>query len=358
MSECGTPGCFGIDDLDVVVARAASAFELLASSRIFITGGTGFIGRWLVAALLHARREMRRPFDIVVLSRDPEAFLRRHPSFVGRDGLAFAAGDIRTFVFPDGAFDYVLHAATETSAEADTRPAQLADSIILGALRVLRFCDAKRPRRLLYLSSGAVYGSLPVDLTRVDEEFRCAPDQLASQSVYGESKRAAEMLCAIAARDGGLETVVARIFAAVGPGLPLDGHFAIGNFIRDALHGRDIHVASDGTALRSYIYSADLTAWLLTLLTKGRSGLAYNVGSDRAISIGDLAARVRDVLRASVAVNISGKAGAGAVRSRYVPDVSRARAELGLDVWTPLEVAIQRTAAFSGTTNQPWRMRA
>lgn len=358
MSEDGTPGGFASDDLDLVGARAASALDLLGSSRVFITGGTGFIGRWLVASLLHARRKVGRSFDIVVLSRDPAAFQRKHSSFAGREGLAFVAGDIKSFSFPDGGFDYVIHAAADTSVEADSRSSELADSIIVGARRVLEFCAVKRVRRLLCLSSGAVYGSLPADLPPVSEEFRGAPDQLAPHAVYGESKRVAEMLCAIATRDGGLEAVIARVFAAVGPGLPLDAHFAIGNFIRDAIDGRDIHVSSDGMALRSYIHAADLTAWLLTLLTQGRSGSAYNVGSDEALSIGDLATRVRDALGARVAVNIAGKVAAGAVRSRYVPDISRARAELGLDIWTPLDVAIQRTAAHARTSAQRQRAHA
>jgi dTDP-glucose 4,6-dehydratase len=354
MSEHQSHGGFARDDLELARIHGLSAFKALASARIFITGGTGFIGRWLIAALLHARETAAQGLEIVVLSRDPEAFLRRNPTFGASDGLRFCAGDIQSFAFPDGVFDHVIHAATETSAEADARPLQLADSIILGTRRVVEFCAVKRPRRLLYLSSGAVYGRLPHDLARVGETFSGGPDQLDKYAAYGESKRAAEMLCAIAMRDGGADAIIARVFAAVGPGLPLDAHFAIGNFIRDAMLGRDIRVASDGSATRSYIYAADLAAWLIVLLVSGRGGSAYNVGSDEEVSIRDLAMRVRDALRAKVSVEIAGKPTPGAVRSRYVPDISRARSELGLDGWTPLDVAIQRTAAYADR----WETRA
>ena len=138
--------------------------------------------------------------------------------------------------------------------------------------------------------------------------------------------------------------MIARPFAVVGPGLPLDAHFAIGNFIADAVAGREIVVGGDGRPLRSYLYAGDLAVWLVTLLVRGRSGRAYNVGSDRAIGIGELARLVRSVVPGSGKVSINGTPDPKAVRSRYVPSVDRARTELGLAAWTSLEDAIHRTA--------------
>ena len=150
---------------------------------------------------------------------------------------------------------------------------------------MLEFAAMAGVRRLLYVSSGAVYGAQPADLAKIPETYSGACDPLDPRTAYGQAKRLAEHLCGVSAANSALETVIARAFAFVGPGLPLDGHFAIGNFIADALAGREIKVKGDGTAMRSYLYAADLAAWLVKLLAQGESGAAYNVGSDAAFPL-------------------------------------------------------------------------
>ena len=143
----------------------------------------------------------------------------------------------------------------------------------------------------------------------------------------------------------GLETVVARCFAFVGPDLPLNVHFAIGNFIRDALTADAITVSGDGTPLRTYLDQSDLAHWLFTLLEHGRPGQAYNVGSDEVISIAALAHLVRDILAPDKPVHILGQPNPGAARNRYVPDISKVSHQLGLGVTVSLAEAIRRTGA-------------
>ena len=138
---------------------------------------------------------------------------------------------------------------------------------------------------------------------------------------------------------------MARCFAFVGPDLPLNVHFAIGNSIRDALTAESITVAGDGTPLRTYLHQSDLAHWLFTLLERGRPGEAYNVGSDEVISIADLAHLVRDALAPGKPVHILGKPDRGASRNRYAPNIRKAQQELGLSVTVPLAEAIRHTGA-------------
>lgn len=336
----------GIDarDLDEAYAHCRDAFASLDGANIFITGGTGFFGRWLLALIAHARRHA--DVRATVLTRDPEAFRATYPDLAACDAFTFKRGDVRWFEFPKGRFTHVIHAATDTSVAADADAANLMESIVEGTKRVLEFAASVGVSRLLYVSSGAVYGSQPQELERIPETYRGAPDPLDSRVAYGQAKRLAEQMCACAGAKGRLEAVIARAFAFVGPGLPLDAHFAIGNFIRDANAGREIVVSGDGTPLRSYLYAADLAAWLVTLLVKGGAGQAYNVGSDDAVGIADLAHRTARLAHAAPPVVVKGKPAPGAPRARYIPNIDKARA-LGLDVWTPLDEAIRRTMAFA-----------
>jgi dTDP-glucose 4,6-dehydratase len=149
------------------------------------------------------------------------------------------------------------------------------------------------------------------------------------------------MLCALAHARDGLEATVARVFTVVGPLVPLDMHFAIGNFLRDGLAGGPVLVGGDGTPYRSYIHMADLTAWLWSLLASGRPGRAYNVGSDQALTIAELASKIAGVF--GVEVRIARQPVPRQLAPRYVPSTQRARDELGLVAWLGLDEAIART---------------
>ena len=178
----------------------------------------------------------------------------------------------------------------------------------------------------------------------IPESWYGSPDTLNPADAYGTAKRTAEHLCALYSHTYGLETVVARCFAFIGQDLPLNVHFAIGNFIRDALWHPEITVTGDGTALRSYLDQRDLANWLLKLLEHGRSGQSYNVGSDQAISMADLARLVRDIVARDKSIRILGMPSVDCQRHIYVPSIEKARKELGLDIFTSLQNAIKLTA--------------
>ena len=151
-------------------------------------------------------------------------------------------------------------------------------------------------------------------------------------------------MCAAAASQTELEAKIARCFAFVGPLLPLDGNFAIGNFIRDALYRDRIEVTGDGTPRRSYLYTADLAVWLWTILFRGESGRPYNVGSEADLSISELAQLVAEVVRPGLPVHIVEPSPAETPPARYVPATTRATRELDVQGHVVLGDAVRRTA--------------
>jgi len=311
--------------------------------KLLLTGGTGFFGKALLRHYLSLGPATVS--KIVILSRNPQQFLATYPEFDGHQSITFWTGDIqqRDSLPWNQAFTHVLHAATDSTTTLSLTPLQRFEQIVDGTKNILDLAVATGAHRFLLTSSGAIYGPQPSDLAAIPEDWQGSPPLAEPGTAYGQAKRAAEHLCALYREQHGLETVVARCFAFVGPDLPLNVHFAIGNFIHDALTSEAITVSSDGTSLRTYLDQSDLAPWLLTLLEQGHPGQAYNVGSDEVISIANLAYLVRDILAPEKPVRILGQPTPGASRHRYVPDIRKAQQELGVRVSIPLSEAIRRT---------------
>jgi dTDP-glucose 4,6-dehydratase len=335
------------EDLAHVVAHVGDdVWAALRGTRVCITGGTGFFGQWLVESLAYAGEVLDLGVEAVVLTRDAGRAMERAGRTALPPGVRYVEGDVRTFAPPPGRFDWCVHAATEASPVLNAeRPEAMLATIVDGTRHVLDFAATQPMRGVLLCSSGAVYGRQPPERSHVPEEATTAPDCTDPAQAYAEGKRLAELLGAIAARRG-LPVRIARCFAFVGPYLPLDAHFAIGNFIRDRLAGTPIVLTGDGTPVRSYLHAADLAAWLWTLLVRGRDGRAYNVGAERAVSLLDLARLVAGEGPEGLPVTRAREPAPGRPAERYVPSTTRARTELGLREWLPLEDAIARTIGW------------
>ena len=303
--------------------------------RIFITGGTGFFGK----SMLDYRR--RNPAwewsnaEWTILSRDPSAFAARFPELSSLPGVSFTTGDVRDFSFPKKRFDAIMHAAGETSA--DPLDDATREDIEAGASHVASFARASGCAKVLFTSSGAVYGPRT---SMAAEDDACAPS-----TQYGKGKLAAERIFL----ESGLDVNIARCFAFTGPYLERRGRYAMGNFIQDCLERREIRLKGDGTPLRSYMFADDLVEWLFEMLKRGERGETYNVGSSCAISIASLARMVESTLggrRQSEERDDCPEAGSarGGDHEVYVPDTAKAETRLGLTCRVPLERAILLSA--------------
>ena len=311
-------------------------------STIFITGGTGFFGKWILESFIFINEKLHLNGKLIVLSRDPENFLLQCPQF-NHSSIIFLKGDIRTFIFPEAKIDFIVHAATAPGVSFNIeQPLLMFDTIVDGTKNILELAKQKKVKAILHTSSGAVYGKQPSELTHVSEEYIGSPDIYESGAAYGEGKRVAEMLCNLYFRNYNVPSKVARCFAFAGPYLPLDGHFAVGNFIKNILDGAAIKVNSDGTAIRSYMYAADLTVWLFTVLFKGNVCHPYNVGSEEDLSIEDVAKIIASFSNKPVDIQIAEKK-INSKPLRYVPSTSRAKQELNLQSYFNTKQTLQKT---------------
>ena len=323
--------------------------DFLNQSSLFISGGTGFFGRSLLRRIAVINKHINIKDSVVtVLTRNPDVFLKNYPEFSEEQWLKFCKGDILeglAKISTEGkTYSHVLHAAADSTLGPKMGSLERFEQIVTGTKNVLDFAVKVKAKRFLLTSSGGVYGSLPSNLESFQESYMGMADPLDPSNAYSVAKRLAEHLSILYAEKYDLEVVVARCFAFVGPDLPFDAHFAIGNFIRDALIDSPIVINGDGTPTRSYLYQDDLADWLLALIDRGTSGAAYNVGSDQAISILNLAGLIKSTLSSAAKIEVMGSSDTnGVIRNRYIPSIEKIKRELNVEITVPLSKAIELT---------------
>src|SRR5215211_4105234 len=184
-------------DLEHVLEHTREAWASARGARIFLTGGTGFFGVWLAESFAHVNDRLGLGAELTILSRDPNAAIARIPRLGQLNAARFHRGDVRDFAFPRGNFTHVIHGAAESSQQGHAGDHRhMFDTIVDGTRRTLDFARAAGARNYLLVSSGAVYGPQPPDLSHIPEDFAGGPALSMAGSAYGEGKRAAEVLAA------------------------------------------------------------------------------------------------------------------------------------------------------------------
>jgi nucleoside-diphosphate-sugar epimerase len=334
-------------DLQYICSETASIWQEAFGARIFITGGSGFFGTWLVESFCTANQTFKLGAHLTILTRNANFIRECAPRIANSPEVQFLVGDIKELDLRSERFDFAIHAASETSPGYEAiNPTSLLLGNIEGTRRFLNLVHNAGVRKFLFTSSGGAYGTQPSEVQRLVESQNFAPLTTASNSAYGESKRVSEALCSYHSKAGICEGKIARCFAFLGPRLPLDANYAIGNFVRDALARRPIIISGDGTPRRSYLYSADLAIWLWTMLFRGRSGHIYNVGGSIDLSISEVADLVRTTIFPNGTIETKSIRDPSIPLHRYVPSIEKAREELGLVPKIELAEAIRRMAAW------------
>jgi dTDP-glucose 4,6-dehydratase len=299
--------------------------------KFFITGGTGLIGRALVRALIRQRDALGIE-QLTLLSRNPDRFKTTTPDIANAPGVRLVQGDMASGGWPDETFTDIIHGATDVNDLGVANRLDYAWSIAEGTKRTLDYAAQTGSQRYLYLSSGAVYGPGPYPEAGIPESWSTAPALDSPPTAYGQAKRFSEHLCALFAEGSSVAMRIARIFSVIGPESPLDGQYALGNFIREAVSPSSdaIRIKGDGTASRSYLHVDDLAQWLITLHERGPQHAAFNVGAEREVTIRQLAEAIAKLSPQQKPVIVEGAISNYAGRSRYFPDSRAIRTALGL----------------------------
>src|SRR5262245_60742492 len=152
-----------LDDLELILTHTEDLWKTLGNERLFVTGGTGFFGRWVLETLVYANARLGLRASALVLTRDAALFRRQMPALGSNAAIAFHEGDLARFAFPDGEFSHVLHMGTTTSLATFQKEPPLAkfENIVTGTERTLEFAVKCRARKFLLTSSGAIYGRQP-----------------------------------------------------------------------------------------------------------------------------------------------------------------------------------------------------
>lgn len=336
-------------DLERIVKEVGKPFRRLGGQDVLLTGGTGFVGSYLLGTLLALNDHvLARPCRVHAVTRNPERVRARFPQWARRPDVILLEGDIRTIRIPSVPWTFIIHAA----GPADSRlfvadPLGTGDTIVQGTRAILEAAAKAPVEALLFVSSGAVYGTQPPDRLWLSEDGRGGPDLTTARSVYAEAKRYAELLCRIFLEQHRVPVSIGRLFALVGPYQELNSTSAVVDFIQQALAGDVIRIRDDGRAVRSYCYIADAVIGLWKVLLHRPAGESFNIGSDlEAVSFLELADRIGRCLDKPVRVFADGVPASGILGSRYAPDVTRLARETGFRPSTGLDEALRRTIAW------------
>lgn len=243
------------------------------------------------------------------------------------------------------AFSHIIHAASDTDGDSHQRhPIACFRTILQGTETVLDLAASSGSPKVLFLSSGAVYGAQPRNLLGFPEDFSGIPEMFDPNAAYGNAKRAAETLCNLYWSERRLPVKIARLFAFIGPRIPLARRLAAGNFIQDGLRRIPVTVKGSGASVRTYLHAADMTAHLLTVLTLGIPARPYNVGGEQRVSVSRLAEMIASQF--DVPVRYRHGPGGRAPATRYVPSVVRITEELGVKQRINLNDSVARTVSW------------
>jgi len=302
--------------------------DALDGARLVITGASGFVG----TAVLHELNKRLPPNHL----KDLTCVARRNPDPLTLGQLKnlspkWLQADVESRLTDLQQADFLIHAATPSNASIQARdPLSLVQGIVNGMTEIVNWAarNSNCPR-ILFTSSGAIYGDLDKGDKPIKETQHGILESYSAQHAYAEAKRLAETVLKLSGESGALQPICTRLFSFIGPNLPMNGHFAVGNFLSDAIRRKPVVIAGTGNVRRSYLYESDMAAWILRALTIEKiPDSALNIGSPQGMTLATVGESVAEA--AGVALVINGDPDRDGTRLNYVPDTEFTETNLGV----------------------------
>jgi nucleoside-diphosphate-sugar epimerase len=332
-------------DLEEVFTNSRNNFKKLQGKVLFISGGTGFFGKWIIESINYANMKLETPIKIISVSRNPELFFKTYPHFKIFKNFQLLKGDLSTDFPILDQIDYLIHSAADvrTSLHESQRELFLQQEELI-VENIKKLSQEHSILRLLFTSSGAVYGNLSNNSALPKEDTTNSSEL----SAYGEAKVKAELSISQFCKDNDIPYNLARCFAFIGPYLPLDKSYAAGNFFLDSISNRQIIIKGDGSPQRGYLYMSDLVSALLALLMHKETNTIFNIGSSELISIKELAEKV-SALYSTKPVKVLQTQREDQNINCYAPNIQKATSELA---WSPKVTLDESLVRFKNWLSQ------
>lgn len=347
-------------DLDYIYSNLREELSCMSGKRLAITGGAGFLGYYLVQAILYWNNKTSKASNIQLTVFDN--YIRGVPAWLKRlkdhETLVLVKHDVTRPLPQDiGDFQYIIHAASIASPMYYRMyPIETMDANVNGLRHLLEYCRQQKEKGqpvegFLFFSTSEIYGDPSPENIPTPEDYRGRVSCTGPRACYDESKRYGETLCVNFAQQYDLPIKTARPFNNYGPGLRITDKRVLADFARDIFSGRDIVMLSDGSPTRTFCYVADAIIGYYKVLVQGQSGEAYNIGVERPeISIANLAERVVDIARdlfeykGQVVRRVSSDQDYLIDNpNRRCPVIAKARADLGYDPSISLDEGLKRS---------------
>jgi nucleoside-diphosphate-sugar epimerase len=331
-------------DANAVLQGRTKLLEPLRGKHLYVTGGTGFLGCWLLELLKVLSETYSFNTSVTVMSRNSSGFINRWPHFAGQEWLRFEDGDIRHLSEIPLSINYVIHAAALTDRrDFSSQATAVAETNVFGTSRMLRACERlENLEKISLISSGLIYGNQSNDVPCIDENYLGTRSLPSGVSLYAESKRMSEAFANAAIVESKMPIAILRPFAFVGPYQSLDSPWAITDFIRDCIHGGPIMIMGDGLTVRSIMYASDFAYAVLAVTASGQERSVYNIGSNEGVELLSLANQIANCFIPKPEIQTR----VGQVvhqRNRLVPDTRAIEKDLGIKLTVTLSDAIRKS---------------